>query len=364
MALQHLRSSTANKRPTPASMLDGQLAINSNDSSPGLFFKDSNGALVKVGPVHVGATAPNASPASGGSSGNSIGEQWLDTSSSRYLFKIWDGTAWRSEDGEFVNSNGDTMTGALVMDNQQQIRFRETTANGTNYVALQAPASVSSDKTITLPDVTGTVVTTGDTGSITGTMLVTSIGLSGTPTTPTASADTNTTQIASTAFVVGQAGSSTPLINGTAAVGTSLRYSRQDHVHPTDSTRAPLASPTFTGTVNLPAVSYSGNIDSTSTGYLDLPTGTTGERPGSPNSGMIRFNSTLSQFEGHNGTAWGQLGGGATGGGSDTVFIENGQTVTTNYTLSTNKNAVSAGPITINSGVTVTVPSGSSWVIV
>jgi len=113
MALQHLRSSTANKRPAPGSMSDGQLAINTNDGSPGLFFKNSNGALVKIGPVHVGTTAPNASPASGGTAGNSVGEQWLDTSSSRYVFKIWDGTAWRSESGEFVDAAGDVMTGAL-----------------------------------------------------------------------------------------------------------------------------------------------------------------------------------------------------------------------------------------------------------
>ena len=57
-------------------------------------------------------------------------------------------------------------------------------------------------------------------------------------------------------------------------------------------------------------------------------------------------------------------GGGATGGGSDQVFIENDQTVTTNYTISTNKNAVSAGTLTVNSGVTVTVPSGARWVVV
>jgi hypothetical protein len=113
MALQHLRSSTANKRPTPAAMSDGQLALNTNLVSPGLFFKDSNGDSVKVGPVHVGTTAPNATPGAGGQAGNSKGEQWLDTSSSRYVFKIWDGTAWRSEDGEFVNTSGDTMTGAL-----------------------------------------------------------------------------------------------------------------------------------------------------------------------------------------------------------------------------------------------------------
>jgi hypothetical protein len=122
---------------------------------------------------------------------------------------------------------------------------------------------------------------------------------------------------------------------------------------------APTASPSFSGTAT-----FSGSVELTGTGYLDIPAGTTAQRPGSANSGMIRFNSTLGQFEGHNGTAWGQLGGGATGGGSDTVFLENGNTVTTNYTLSTNKNAVSAGPITVNSGVTVTVPSGASWVVV
>lgn len=121
---------------------------------------------------------------------------------------------------------------------------------------------------------------------------------------------------------------------------------------------APLASPSFTGTAT-----FAGNVELTGTGVLDLPVGTTAQRPGSPNSGMIRYNSTLGQFEGY-GTAWGTIGGGAKGGGSDDVFYENGQTVTTSYTLTTSKNAVSAGPITINSGATVTVPSGASWVIV
>jgi len=56
--------------------------------------------------------------------------------------------------------------------------------------------------------------------------------------------------------------------------------------------------------------------------------------------------------------------GGATGGGTDDVFYENAQTVTENYTITTNKNAMTAGPVSIDSGVTVTVPSGSVWTVV
>jgi hypothetical protein len=83
----------------------------------------------------------------------------------------------------------------------------------------------------------------------------------GTPLSTTASVSTNTTQIATTAFVVGQAGAATPLVDGTAAVGTSLLYARQDHVHPTDTTRAALASPTFTGT----PLSTTSSIDTNTT---------------------------------------------------------------------------------------------------
>ncbi len=99
------------------------------------------------------------------------------------------------------------------------------------------------------------------------------------------------------------------------------------------------------------------------TGSLKLPTGTTGERDVTPVTGATRFNSTLGKAEIYNGSAWGSVGGGATGGGADDIFIENGQSVTTNYTITTNKHAMSTGPIAINSGITVTVPSGSNWVV-
>ena len=99
------------------------------------------------------------------------------------------------------------------------------------------------------------------------------------------------------------------------------------------------------------------------TGSADIPSGTTGERDGTPAAGYFRFNTTIGKFEGHNGTLWGSVGGGATGGGADEIFIQNGQTVTTNYTIPSTKNAMSTGPITINSGVTVTVESGARYVV-
>jgi len=118
------------------------------------------------------------------------------------------------------------------------------------------------------------------------------------------------------------------------------------------------------GLASLAGATFTGDVILGTTTALELPDGTTAQRPGSPVNGMIRYNTTLNQFEGYKASAWGAIGGGATGGSSDDIFYENGQTVTTNYTLSTGKNAMSAGPITINSGVTVTVPSGQSWVIV
>ena len=167
--LQHLRSSTLNKRPNPASMVDGQLAINYASGSPGAFFKDTNGNLVKVGPVHVGTTAPNVSPASGGTAGNSLGEQWLDTSGGTYVFKIWDGSAWRSEAGEFVNSTGDTMTGSLTMGPSVNLIFEGSTDDG--FETTLTVVDPTADRTITLPNVSGTVVTTGDSGTVTSTMI-------------------------------------------------------------------------------------------------------------------------------------------------------------------------------------------------
>jgi len=120
---------------------------------------------------------------------------------------------------------------------------------------------------------------------------------------------------------------------------------------------APAASPTITGTA-----------DFDSNTAIKVCDGTTAQRPGSPAAGMFRYNTTTNEFEGYSGSSpsWGSIGGsgGATGTGSDTAFLNFGQTVTGSYSIPASTNSLSAGPITVNSGQTVTIPSGSNWTIV
>ena len=105
-----------------------------------------------------------------------------------------------------------------------------------------------------------------------------------------------------------------------------------------------------------------GSLIGTSTTSWQIPVGTTAQRPTAA-TGQLRFNNTVNQFEGYNGTAWGSIGGGATGGGSDTIFSLNKTVMTTSYTLPAGQNGSTVGPLTINSGVVLTVPSGQRMVI-
>ena len=99
--------------------------------------------------------------------------------------------------------------------------------------------------------------------------------------------------------------------------------------------------------------------DFTAITTLTLSAGTTAQRPATPATGMLRFNTTLLQFEGYDGTNWGGIGGAQANG----VIQTNKTQVTSNYTFPVGTNGVSVGPITIDTGVTVTVTSGQRWVV-
>jgi hypothetical protein len=239
---------------------------------------------------------------------------------------------------------------------------------------------------------TGTLVATFE-GNLTGNVTGNTSGSSGSCTGNAATATTLATarNIGGVSFN-GSASIDLPGVNsagnqntsGTAAIATAVTVADES----SDTTCFPLFSTAATGDLGpksgsnltfnsssgtLGATTFSGSgssltgvvIETASTGSAEIPVGTTAQRDGSPATGMFRFNSTTTGFEGYDGSAWGAIGGGggATGAGGDEVFQENERVVTTNYTLSTNKSAMCVGPLTINTGVTVTIPSGERLVI-
>jgi hypothetical protein len=97
-------------------------------------------------------------------------------------------------------------------------------------------------------------------------------------------------------------------------------------------------------------LSITGNGSFSGTGGVTLPVGTTGQQAGG--QGTIRYNTSLSRFEGNDGSQWAAIaggGGGATGGGTNQAFLENDQQITASYTIPATKNAMSTGPIAITS---------------
>lgn len=84
------RSNTQDKRPTNTQLTTGELAINYQSQTPGLFLKSESGSIVKIGPCEVSANSPNSTPA--GSSGNGLGELWYDTGSN--VVKVFNGSTF------------------------------------------------------------------------------------------------------------------------------------------------------------------------------------------------------------------------------------------------------------------------------
>lgn len=150
---------------------------------------------------------------------------------------VYDITLKQLKIGDGVTLGGVATANALTADELTTARDISLTGSVTGTVSFDGSANVSM----------ATSVGASLQASLDLKAPLASPTFTGVPVVPTAAVDTNTTQAASTAFVVGQAGSATPIVDGTGTVGTSLRYSRQDHIHPTDTSRAPLASPTFTG---------------------------------------------------------------------------------------------------------------------
>lgn len=216
----------------------------------------------------------------------------------------------------FVGSvavSGTSATGA-------DIKLYEDTDNGTNYVGLKAPASIASDLTWTLPSTDGTngqaLVTNG-----TGTLSFSSISAS------PGGSNTQLQYNSSGSF----AGAS-----GLVTDGTNLTINGQGDLRFADSDSS-----------NWVAFQAPATVSSNVTWTLPSADGTNGQVLSTNGSGTLAFTT-------------------ASGGGNTTTsgLYEHANTISANYTISSGNNALSAGPVTVNSGVTVTVPSGSVWTVV
>ena len=229
--LKHIRSTTADKRPTGSGLADGQIAINTASGTPGVFFKNSAGTVTKVGPTHVGAAAPNVAPA--GSAGNSIGETWVDNSTTTHGLKYYTGSAFynltpsgtttvvglvelatdaetqagsdsaravtpsslQSKVSDSISTSGSTtiasslavknaydlanaalpktggrVTGNLEIGPTGTLSFEGSSDDG--FETTFAVVNPTTDNTITFPNISGTVVTGADTGTVTSAMIL------------------------------------------------------------------------------------------------------------------------------------------------------------------------------------------------
>jgi hypothetical protein len=176
------------------------------------------------------------------------------------------GDIWTTTSGLLARINGATRQ-YVDFDGTQTINGNKTFSNANltlgNSTAL-GTINLATGATVSGSTKTVNIGTGGAAGSFTNIAIGSTTGtstttLQGSTLGVTLAADTNTTALATTAYVVGQAGSAAPVVNGTAAAGTSLRYARQDHVHPTDTSRAALASPTFTGVPAAPTAAVDTN---------------------------------------------------------------------------------------------------------
>ena len=152
----------------------------------------------------------------------------------------------------------------------------------------------------------------------------------------------------------------------------------------TDSTKMPLAGGAFSGAVTTNSTidgrdvaadgvlatnampkaggAFSGDVTNTSTGSFQVSQGTTAQRPAGTANGRLRYNSTEGAFEGHTAAGWGEIGGGGPSLGTNSIIRTNALTISENITIPASSNGMSAGPITIADGNTVTV--NGTWSIV
>ena len=172
-----LRSGNASDRPSGNIFVNGELAINFGAADPGLYFEDSAGGVIKIGPSAYGNSPPNATPV--GLAGNSQGELWTDSTTTTYYLKVWNGTTWQKISAAFAdNAASATVTiasGALFANSALVASgaFGAILASG----ALGAVLASGSRGSLLASGALGAVLASGSRGSILASGVVTATGV-------------------------------------------------------------------------------------------------------------------------------------------------------------------------------------------
>ena len=243
--------------------------------------------------------------------GSSLQEGDLYFNSTSDELKVYNGGSWQggvTATGNLAGLGSNTFTGDQSISNEKELRLFEATGNGTSYVGLKAPTNVTNSVTFTLPDQDGSVghvLQTDGTGNLSFALNI-----------PTAlfdwtTASTNPTQV----LLAG---------NGEAAIlgNNKLSFDRDNTNTNKISLQAPASQPNDV-TFTLPAAD----------GTADQALKTDG-------NGVLSFGDVSS--------------GGLIGGGTDELFIESDNVMSTDFTTGTNKNYINLLPLSINATLTVT----------
>lgn len=154
------------------------------------------------------------------------------------------------------------------------------------------------------------------------------------------------------------------VVKTTAGTGITVPNGKKVPVY-VDSTNVVVAFDYLAGNVQVGGALTTAGLTSSAdgtfsgTGQVKMPAGTNAQRSGSPANGMLRYNTDSAQFEGYAAGQWGGIGGAQAGG----AIQVNKTTATTDYTIAAGENGFSVGPITVASGVTITVASGQRWLV-
>lgn len=344
-------STTAAATPSAGNLVNGELAINITDGK--LFYKDNGGAVQVIGTK--------------GGTGSSSNTQVLFNSSG--LVAGASGLTW----------DGSYLTASSIKDSA--LTSGRITFAGASGLLSDASTLLWDGTYLTANSIKNSALTSGR---------ITFAGASG---------------------LLSDA--STLLWDGTYLTANSIKNSALTSGRVTFAGASGLLSDSSNLTWNGSTLAITGALTATtdstfsSTGALTISKGNTAARPGTPASGMLRFNTQTAEFEGYNGTAWASVGGAAivndtttatnvyplfanaTSGTAATVYtgdakllykpstgelqatamvstngiMVNGTTVSSNYTIASGQNGFSIGPITVASGISVTVSSGQRWVI-